>query len=176
MNRLITCAFTGHRPADLPDRGQEDARQALALKSQLKETVNTLIDQGVNCFCGGGALGFDTWAAEAVLESRRQHSHIRLHLILPCWGQEKSWQPQDQRRYRKIVEQADLTRFLASHYHIGCMQDRNRALVDGADVIVGYCTKKTGGTAYTLSYARRKKKRIILLNEAVHVNQTTIEI
>ena len=39
-------------------------------------------------------------------------------------------------------------------------------LVDRAACVVGYCVKKSGGAAYTLAYARRQGRRIILLSEA----------
>jgi uncharacterized phage-like protein YoqJ len=167
MEHWTACAFTGHRPADLPARGQEDAPPALALKARLGETIDEMIARGVRRFYCGGALGFDTWAAEAVLERKGRIPHISLYLILPYWGQESRWQAQDQLRYRKIVGQADVTRFLAPGYHTRCMHQRNRALVDEADVVVGYCVKNSGGTAYTLAYARRQGKPVVLLSDSL---------
>lgn len=54
-----TACFTGHRelPADnLPE-----------ISKHLEDTLVTLIEQGYRYFGAGGALGFDTLAAQAVL-------------------------------------------------------------------------------------------------------------
>ena len=55
-----TCCFTGHRkiPSD---------RYELVAK-RLKDEVEELIKQGYTYFGAGGALGFDTLAAQTVLE------------------------------------------------------------------------------------------------------------
>ena len=71
--RERTCCFTGHRiiPAQVVPQ----------LKAELAQTVTQLIDQGVTQFVTGGALGFDTMAAEEVLRQRKAHPDIRLHLM-----------------------------------------------------------------------------------------------
>ena len=159
------CCFTGHRPQNLPGGGDKAHPEALWLTHRLRETVEQLARQGVRDFYCGGALGFDTWAAQAVLEVKAPMPVVRLHLIVPYWGQESAWSQQDQAEYLRILRAADEVRILSDRYYPGCMQDRNRALVDRSAYVVGYCVKKSGGTAYTLAYARRKGRRIILLSE-----------
>lgn len=61
--KAMTCCFTGHRylhPHLIP-----------AIRSRLYEAAEGLIHQGVLYFGAGGALGFDTLAAQAVLELRK---------------------------------------------------------------------------------------------------------
>ncbi len=163
MALLTSCCFTGHRPKDLPEGGNRDKPAARRLILRLKETVEQLSAQGTQDFYCGGALGFDTWAAQAVLE-QRDRAPIRLHLILPYWGQESAWGPSDQAEYQRILRAANEVRILSERYYPGCMQARNRALVDRAACVIGYCVKKGGGTAYTLAYARQQGRRIILLS------------
>lgn len=76
MNRLHTCCFTGHR--DIPP----EILPALAAKVEAE--VLELIADGIRYFYAGGALGFDTLAAETVLRLRDQFPQIRLILALPC--------------------------------------------------------------------------------------------
>lgn len=45
------------------------------------------------------------------------------------------------------------------------MFKRNRHLVDNSSVCICYQTKETGGTAYTVEYARKHGLRIINLAE-----------
>lgn len=76
MNRLHTCCFAGHR--DIPPESLP------VLAAMLETTVHDLIADGIRYFYAGGALGFDTLAAETVLRLRDQFPQIRLILALPC--------------------------------------------------------------------------------------------
>lgn len=70
-----TCCFTGHR--------QIPPQQNLKIYKCLKAEITNLIENGVVNFVTGGALGFDTLAAQTVLELRQRYAHIKLQLILP---------------------------------------------------------------------------------------------
>ena len=45
------------------------------------------------------------------------------------------------------------------------MQKRDRYLVDDSSVCLAYLTRATGGTAYTVNYARRRGLRIVNIAE-----------
>lgn len=140
-----TCCFTGHRV--IPDGMAE------VLSQWLDDTVRTLIGQGYLYFRVGGALGFDTLAAEAVLRMREEFPHIRLILVLPCRDQVRGWKREDIVRYESIRDKADEVIYTSEQYEPGCMYKRNRHLVDYSGACVAYCTRSRGGTAYTVSYA-----------------------
>ncbi len=151
--RAKCCCFTGHREIPTEER--------VALKKRLWGTLDTLIGQGVCYFAAGGARGFDTLAAQTVLELKKQHPHIRLILVLPCKDQTRGWKAEDVDAYQAVLQQADKIVWLAERYYTGCMHVRNRRLVDNAAVCVCYLKYGMGGTAYTVGYAREKKRRII---------------
>ena len=121
----------------------------------------TLIEQGYRYFGAGGALGFDTLAAQAVLRLRERYPQIRLILVLPCLNQTRGWPQADIDTYEEIKRCADKVTYTSEHYFRGCMQKRNRHLVDNSSACICYLTKPTGGTAYTVDYARRMGLRII---------------
>lgn len=153
--REITCCFTGHRI--LP-------KQALPeLTRKLEETLKALIRQDIRYFSAGGALGFDTLAALTVLRLREEFPQIRLILVLPCRNQTNGWREKDVQKYRWILSQADKAVWLNEEYTAGCTQERNRYLVDHSGTCVCFLTKKTGGTAYTVRYAKSRQSRIINL-------------
>ena len=91
MALLSGCCFTGHRPQALPGGGNPADPGARRLLLRLRETVELLSSQGMRDFYCGGALGFDTWAARAVLEQKASTPAVRLHLVIPHWGQESGW-------------------------------------------------------------------------------------
>lgn len=153
--REKACCFTGHRTIP-PGERRELARR-------LEETVLRLYRRGVRYFGAGGALGFDTLAAQAILRLREECPGIRLILVLPCPSQTKGWKPEDAAEYEQIKSQADQVVYTSQEYTRGCMHKRNRYLVDHSGVCVCYLTKDSGGTAYTVRYAKAHGLEIINL-------------
>lgn len=148
MDFIRTVCFTGHR--DL------DTRESRNLKKRLREEIERRIGEGAVCFRAGGARGFDTLAAEAVLEARSRHSGIELELILPFPDQTVGWSRADVREYDAVLTKADRVLYVSDAFYQGVYQLRDRRLVDGSDVCVAYLrSSKNGGTAYTAAYALR---------------------
>ena len=152
-----TCCFTGHR--DIKPADQRD------LEQRLENTISALIQSGVCYFGAGGALGFDTMAAKAVLKLREVYPQVKLILVLPCLSQTRGWSEADIKVYEEIKAKADKITYTSQEYTRGCMHKRNRHLVDHSSVCVAYLTKETGGTAYTVDYAKKQGLRVINLGE-----------
>lgn len=152
---LTSCCFTGHRiirREDFP-RVQADLRRMLP----------RLADAGVCEFICGGALGFDTLAAQEVLLLKQSNPSIRLSLVLPCKDQAARWTPSQKETYAFIAERADHTEVLFDHYVPGCMQLRNRRMVDRSQICIAYYTGRRGGTEYTINYAKQKGIRLLVV-------------
>ena len=155
QNRRI-CVFTGHRSIN--------AKHMALLSEKLDEVVERLIAEGYTEFRAGGAVGFDTVAALAVLEKKKRHGQVRLHMFLPCYGQEKNWSENMKRTYRFVLERADRVRYSCENYVNGCMQMRNRDMVSGSEICVAYYdTKRHGGSRYTVEYAQKRGVSVINL-------------
>lgn len=150
------CSFSGHR--SIP------ASQLPQLTKHLEAELLQLIRYGFTEFRAGGALGFDTLAAQTVLRLREQRPQIRLVLYLPCKTQANRWTQEQQAVYQDIMKRADDCIFTSESYCPGCMHKRNRALVDGSHLLLCYLAKPTGGTAYTVQYAQ--KNSVACLNLA----------
>ena len=148
-----TACFTGHR--ELPTENLPE------ISKHLEDTLLTLIEQGYCYFGAGGALGFDTLAAQTVLRLRERYPQIRLILVLPCLNQTRGWQQADVDIYEELKRRADKVTYTSESYFRGCMQKRNRHLVDNSSGCICYLTKPTGGTAYTVNYASEHGLTII---------------
>ena len=144
-----SCAFTGHR-YDL-----EEFDEAL-----LGRVVKNLITTGIDTFYCGMAVGFDLCAAEKVTELKKDYN-VKLIACIPCEGQSDAFSENDKERYNKILNSCDEQILLNSRYFNGCMQLRDRFMVDNSDVLVCFLRKDDGGTFYTVNYARRKGIKII---------------
>ncbi len=155
MSELIdkTCCFTGHRI--IPPEKKENVIQ------QLNAEITDLINKKYIWFEVGGALGFDTLAAQAVLDLKEKYPQIKLTLVVPYIAQAKSWKETDKSIYDNIKKHADKVIYISDQYHRGCIQKRNRYLVDTSSACICYLDENKGGTFYTVNYAVRKNLRII---------------
>ena len=159
-----TCCFTGHR--ELPKAW---GRWKLAVK--LEKAIIEQIDNGIRFFGAGGALGFDTLAAQTVLKLKKKYPDIKLILVLPCLSQTRGWATKDVEEYERIKAEANKVVYTSQEYTQGCMHKRNRHLVDHSSVCICYLTKKDGGTAYTVKYAQDEKLEIINLYPTKNIPQ-----
>ena len=150
-----TACFTGHRVIRNADRPM--------MVRWLYRAIDCCIDNGICWFMCGGALGFDTLAAQTVLELRdSKYPYIRLGLALPCYDQTAHWPMVDIETYESIKTRADKVVYTSeSRYFDGCMALRNRFMVDASCIVVYYQYKAWGGAAQTVNYAREQKKRLM---------------
>lgn len=153
----MTCCFSGHR----------FIKKAFLerLSNDLYKSIEELIEKGVTRFAAGGALGFDTLAAKTVLKAKEKYPHIELLLILPCKNQAERWREKDKAIYENIKEQSDTIIYTTEFYVDGCMQARNRALVDMSSFLICFKERDSGGAAYTVNYAVNEGLKIINLAE-----------
>ena len=148
-----TCCFTGHRK--IPPE------QYHRIAERLREHIIQLIEEGICYFGAGGALGFDTLAAQTALSLKAEYPQIKLILVLPCVTQTRGWAEKDVMVYEDIKARCDKFIYTSQEYSQGCMQKRNRHLVDYSSVCVCYLTEQSGGAAYTVNYAKTKGLRVI---------------
>ena len=145
MNEKQVCCFTGHR--NLPEWEKNSMRQ------KLEAVTREFAAAGIRTYCAGGAVGFDTLAEQVVLELKKEFPQIRLVLVLPCRQQAKYWPERDKAVYQDILRRADELIYVSEEYTKGCMQKRNRRLVEMSTICVTNLSRPTGGTAYTAASA-----------------------
>lgn len=157
-----TVCFTGHRfiPASVTTE----------IRGLLENAITDAYAKGYTRFICGGALGFDTLAARSVLSFRTEHPEVRLLIAVPCADQDAAWNPEDRILYRKILDSADEVRVLSERYIRGCMQVRNRFMVDHSSLCIAWLTKLNGsGTMNTVRYALSQDRTV--LNLAIGTNR-----
>lgn len=148
--QVNSICFTGHRGLS----GIEQKLIAIRLSNLLTVLAR---DYGLRDCYAGGAIGFDTLAALSVLSVKKRIPSLKLHLILPCEGQEKAWNEEQKTAYYMIKEQADSVRTLSPFFYNGCMQIRNRELLEHADLCIAYLRPgtSTGGSLNTVLQAAK---------------------
>lgn len=154
--RRHRCCFTGHRPERL-------GMPEMEVLFGLKEEIRTAITDGFQTFISGMARGVDLWAAEIVLALRDEGAVVRLICASPYRGFKSRWSLEWQERYRRIIEQFDLVRFICPGYSRDCFQRRNEWMVDHSARVIAVYNGQPSGTRNTIEYARRCGVSVILL-------------
>lgn len=131
------------------------------VKKRLEKVIEESIQTGYLYFGAGGALGFDTLAANTVIKLRTKYPDIKLILVLPCKTQTRGWKQSDIEEYERIFKAADKVVYTSENYFSGCMHKRNRHLVNNSSLCICYLTEDNGGTFYTVNYAKQNGLSIV---------------
>ena len=155
--RQQTCCFTGHR--NVP---KKDVDQIL---KQVEMLVCALVKKGVETFCVGGAIGFDTIAAQHLLYLRDiKGLNIKVILICPFDGFTNRWNQTQKDEFATLLPHFDEVIYKEKTGSREAYLSRNRELVNRSAYCIAYCTHNYGGTAYTVRYAM--KSGVMVLNIA----------
>lgn len=149
-----TCFFTGHRSLS--------AEHKNVVAPVLSDCLTQMIDDGIRYFCDGGALGFDLYCAQAVLQKQKEYPHIHLIMTLPCHNQTDKWLNLGQsgeesiRIYHRVKALASAVVYIQDLYTPDCMRERNQFMVDHSCRCITYWNGSVrGGTAQTVRMAKR---------------------
>ena len=156
----ITCCFTGHRNV-----AQDDMHM---LHQNTYAIIRTYIKAGYTHFVAGGADGFDTICAEMVVGLMGEFPHITLEIAKP-YGNRATNPVAD-----IFFEKAEVN-YLTPLYSRATYLARNRYMVDKSDVCIFYMRKSSGGTVYTVNYAKKKGTLLhSIIDEATQPAKTAV--
>lgn len=155
--RLHRCCFTGHRPEKLR-RSERDIR------IELENETKRAIEDGYVTFITGMARGVDIWAAEIVLQFKREGYPIHLICACPFHGFEESWSTEWQSRYRTVLQRADLVRYISTRYSKDCFQIRNEWLVNHSSRVIAVFNGQPSGTKNTINYAMSQRIPVVRID------------
>ena len=156
-----TCCFTGHRPEKLPWGYDESDPDCVWVKSVIADTLDALYARGVRHFICGMAVGADLYFAEAVLTLRERRPDVTLEAAIPFAGQSRWWSEEQKQRYERLLAACDTQTVLRESYTRWCMHERNRYMVDRSAYLLALYNGTSGGTRYTVDYAKRRGLRIV---------------
>ena len=159
--------FTGHRSEKLPKT--EEGMEKLKLK--LWEEIDKAIENGIDTFYFGACYGFDLLCADIVAKRKRvikmsDPKIIKLIAVIPCEEQAARWKESDREIYYDTLPHCDEVITLNTHYKQGCYHERNRYMVDRCSKMIAYYNGGSGGTAYTINYAKTNGLEITNLYES----------
>jgi len=154
--KLHRCCFTGHRPEKLFLVDKEIIRE-------LEREIELAIENGFTTFITGMARGVDIWAAEIVLKLRKKNKELHLICASPYEGFETRWSRDWQNRYKKVMEKADLVKYISNKYTPSCLRIRNEWMVNHSNRVISVYNGKAGGTRNTINYAKAKHVSVFII-------------
>ena len=110
------------------------------------------------------AQGADLYFGEAVVALRSLHPDVTLEAAIPFEGQSDRWREPDRRRWQALLDACDYESVVQHRYGPGCMQRRNRFMVNRSSLLLAvYDGEPHGGTSATVLYAMQKGLRLVFL-------------
>lgn len=154
--RQESCCFTGHRPGKLPWKYNESDPRCVRLKARIADAVEAAYAEGYRHFLCGMAQGCDLYFCEIIQAFRNTHPDVTVEAAIPCPTQADGWPAKERDRYRKLLAACDLETIVSAEYSAGCMQRRDRYMVDHASLLIAAFDGSAGGTRYTVGYAMKR--------------------
>ena len=165
----MTFCVTGNRPEKFPFNYYNTASlEMTAYFTCLKNLVSEYLSRGYTRFITGMARGVDIDFAEQVVNFKktfRQYKDVVIEAAVPHKGQADRYDVRSKRKYDFILSNCDKVTFLADEYSSDCFFKRNRYMVDNSDSVIAFWNgDASGGTFYTINYARERGKDIRLIS------------
>lgn len=151
MNEIKVCALTGHRDLDQTYD-----------QNKLYDELESLIRRGCDKFYCGMAQGFDLEALSCLVKLKEKY-RIFIEACVPFNGQEERFSRDERKKYRTLIGFCDGRTVLYEHYCDGCYLARDRYMVEHADIVLAYLRRDTGGTAYTVRYAKKRGLDVLIV-------------
>ena len=163
---MKSCAFSGHRPSGFSFGLDESDIMCRGIICALRVQIKNLYNMGVRNFYTGCAKGVDTWAAEIVIAEKERYKDIKLIAAIPFKGQEDGWDLAEKRRYNDLLKGCDEIITLSDRFYKGVFLKRDRFMVDNSDAVIAVYDEEnhSSGTGYTVRYALKKNKTVVIIN------------
>lgn len=164
----MICCVTGHRPKGFPFPHGTDCFESEEYLILLEAQITELINSGYTRFISGMAEGADMDFAEIILDLRVDYTFISLEAVLPYPFVMPKNPTNVHFDKQEIIAQSNAVIVVSPCYFRGCLQKRNRYMVDKSDLVLAIWNgERKGGTWDTIKYARKEGKEIryIMLSE-----------
>jgi uncharacterized phage-like protein YoqJ len=139
------------------------------IKKAIKKQIIALLDEGLEWIIVSGQWGVEIWAAEAVLELKKDYKILRLAVITPFLEQEENWNEERKKLYNNILTHADYVNSVTKSKYNGPWQfkEKNKFLLRNSDgMILIYDEENDGSPKYIKAQA---EKQALLHNYPLYI-------
>lgn len=149
--RSLSISFTGHR----------HIANYVDTEKKVENAIRLCYRNGQRFFYAGGAIGFDTMAAEAVLRLKEELTDVVLIIVVPFPQQDSLFNDSYRQRYLHILDMADEVITISNSFSNFAYLKRNDYMISHSSQLIAYWDEVSlGGTSYTVRKACEKKLTI----------------
>jgi uncharacterized phage-like protein YoqJ len=155
VNRVL---ITGYKATELGIFSQKHPGIEI-IKKAIKKQIIALLDEGLEWIIVSGQWGVEIWAAEAVLEMKKEYKNLRLAIITPFLEQEEKWNEEKKKLYNRILTHADYVNSVTKSKYEGPWQfkEKNKFLLRNSDgMILIYDEENEGSPKYMKAQAEQQ--------------------
>lgn len=147
-----SCCITGHRK--LPRDKIE------LIRHSLRQEIIAAVKDGYTRFLSGFADGADLLFADAVVELSQLYGHISLEAVLPYKGRLRN----PDTEFQRLIGACRKISWMQEEYSKYSFHQRNRVLVNASSLVIAVYDGSSGGTGYTVNYARKQGREIHIIH------------
>jgi uncharacterized phage-like protein YoqJ len=160
-----TCSITGYHPTRFSFKYNEADKRCLKVRESLSEQIIKLIDMGVTEFYSGMTPGVGQWAAEIVLEAKKEHPQVNLTAVISYETLANNWLSAQRERHFNTLAKCGNVVTLQPRYSPEVRSAHSKYLVNNAGYLLAvYDGDSNGSVAYTVKYARQQNRKIIIIH------------
>ncbi|EJL42805.1 MULTISPECIES: DUF1273 domain-containing protein [Brevibacillus] len=155
LKRLLVSGYKAH---ELGIFNEKNPGLAI-IKTALRRELARLLEEELEWVIISGQLGVEMWAAETVLELKKEYPQLKLAVITPFLNQEEKWKEETQDYYRNIVRQADYINsvYQTPYQGVWQLQEKDKFLLSHSDgLLLVYDEENEGSPKFLSKLAANK--------------------
>ncbi|AKS69215.1 hypothetical protein RN70_06670 [Staphylococcus schleiferi] len=132
-----TMYITGYKSYELQIFNPQ-AKEVTYLKKFITQKLIQYIEEGLEWVLIQGQLGIEMWAAECVIELKKEYPELKLGVITPFLEHSSKWNEANQLQYQQIITQSDYVNSIYQSAYQGPYQFQaaDQFMLDHTDVTV----------------------------------------
>ena len=157
VKQVKTIYVTGYRAHELGIFNDKHPGIAV-IKKALYDQLYQLCDAGLEWIVISGQLGVESWAAETVLELKKEFPNVKYSVITPFLEQEKNWNEQKQTQYIQIINNADFVTSVTKRPYEAPWQfiEKDKFIINNTDgMLLVYDEDNEGSPKYILKLVEK---------------------
>ena len=157
VKQVKTIYVTGYRAQELGIFNDKHPGIAV-IKKALYDQLYQLCDAGLEWIVISGQLGVESWAAETVLELKKEFPNVKYSVITPFLEQEKNWNEQKQTQYIHIINNADFVTSVTKRPYEAPWQfiEKDKFIINNTDgILLVYDEDNEGSPKYILKLVEK---------------------
>ena len=157
VKQVKTIYVTGYRAHELGIFNDKHPGIAV-IKKALYDQLYQLCDAGLEWIVISGQLGVESWAAETVLELKKEFPNVKYSVITPFLEQEKNWNEQKQTQYIQIINNADFVTSVTKRPYEAPWQfiEKDKFIINNTDgMLLIYDEDNEGSPKYILKLVEK---------------------